>query len=197
MTIEFFPAPFWVGASILVLILFIVALRTRSFARVVFSAILGVYLLVLLNLTLFPIPDASFHIGVPTHRFLDAVQNQINLVPFSYGVLLDRDGLLLTYHILGNTLATMPFGFGVLFAVPKLRRWILWLAIGIGVCIELLQLGFMILFRAAYRSVDVNDIIWNTIGALAGYGLYRLAAWMGGKLKKRDLANKADAVRIN
>ncbi len=198
-TIEFYPTPFWVGVILLILILSIVALKTRSFTRVFFSGILGIYLLVLIGLTLFPIYRASFHIGMPSASLLKAVEHKINLVPFSYGVELAKNGLLLTYHILGNTLATVPFGFLLPLAAPRLKRRILWLAIGLGVCVELSQLGFMLLFRAAYRSVDVNDVIWNTIGALAGYGIYRGAAWMGGKVRKRIGANdkKADAVRMN
>jgi len=174
MSIEFFPYPFWVGVSLLLLILIIVAVKTRSSGRVILSAIFGFYLLILLGLTLFPIPSTAGHIGLPTRPLLKAVQERINLVPFSYGVLVDRNGLLLTYHILGNIAAAMPFGFGVLFVAPKLEKRILWLAIGLGSCIELLQLGFMIAFGYAYRSVDINDVMWNAVGVFVGYGIFKL-----------------------
>jgi glycopeptide antibiotics resistance protein len=36
----------------------------------------------------------------------------------------------------------------------------------------------MSLFFGPYRTVDINDVILNTLGSLIGYLLYTTAAWI-------------------
>jgi glycopeptide antibiotics resistance protein len=40
------------------------------------------------------------------------------------------------------------------------------------VSIELLQLALCALLQDPYRSVDIDDVIVNTVGALLGYALF-------------------------
>lgn len=74
----------------------------------------------------------------------------------------------------GNFLLLVPFTLIGPALWPRLRAWKWALAIGLGgsVAIELLQLVADAAVGAAYRSVDIDDVIVNTIGALFGYGLF-------------------------
>ena len=71
------------------------------------------------------------------------------------------------YMALANTLIFTPLGF-----LPNLLwrpRW--WKGLAVGFCASF-AIEFLQLF--AGRSTDVDDLILNTLGVLAGYGLYRL-----------------------
>lgn len=106
-----------------------------------------------------------------------ATGEAINLVPFQvitryfelihlYG---DSSGLFVT-NLVGNFAMFVPIGFGL----PLLwRRWQGWkkmipLAVLLPVCIETFQLILP-------RSVDIDDVLLNAGGILAGWGLYCLA----------------------
>ena len=74
----------------------------------------------------------------------------------------------------GNFLLLVPFTLVGPALWPRLRAWKWALAIGMGgsVMIELLQLVANAAVGANYRSVDIDDVILNTIGALVGYALF-------------------------
>jgi glycopeptide antibiotics resistance protein len=101
---------------------------------------------------------------------------RINLVPFrdlarSFSIL--EAGQLVRQHG-GNLLLLVPSTLLGPVLWPRLRAWRRALALGSGVSlsIELLQLVFCLLAGNGYRSVDVDDLIVNTAGAMVGYGLF-------------------------
>lgn len=70
------------------------------------------------------------------------------------------------------------------------------LGLGIGVVIEAVQGLLNLLLGYTYRTVDINDIIFNFTGALLGWGLLnlllhtsigqkKLAIWLPGVLKSK------------
>ena len=86
----------------------------------------------------------------------------VNLIPFS-----DPEYSKVGYVL--NVIMLMPFGFLVptLFC-SKRKLWKTALAGALfSVLIECSQL-------LNYRSTDVDDVILNTLGAVIGYGIYRL-----------------------
>ena len=106
----------------------------------------------------------------------------INLVPFRSLVqsfsfklgawwLIRMDG--------GNFLLLVPHTLLGPVLWPKLRRWwkALLLGLGLSLAIELVQLSLRLVAAPPYRSVDIDDVIVNTAGAMCGYGLYVLARW--------------------
>lgn len=108
-----------------------------------------------------------------------------NLVPFAKigemvasGV---RYGMPVEYiviPILGNVAMTVPFGALVPGLVPSLRRWgrAALASAAYSALIELSQLVVgLVAFGLLYRTVDVDDVILNTIGGSVGYGLFALA----------------------
>jgi glycopeptide antibiotics resistance protein len=72
----------------------------------------------------------------------------------------------------GNVVLFVPLGFLLPLLAPRLDRF--WRTVGTGFvvssAIELAQVAF-----PGVRRADVNDVLMNTLGAAAGYLLYRLA----------------------
>ena len=86
---------------------------------------------------------------------------QVNLLPFSRQI--DWMGYFL------NLLLFVPLGAALPFLCREADDWrrVLCAGASLSLLIELSQL-------LNNRSADVDDILLNTVGALAGYGLYRL-----------------------
>ena len=77
-------------------------------------------------------------------------------------------------QILGNIIMFVPLGFYFvqLFKVRKLKSALL-LGVCVSVGIELIQFAFNIWLGVSYRSLDVDDVILNTLGTgIGGYFTY-------------------------
>jgi glycopeptide antibiotics resistance protein len=103
---------------------------------------------------------------------------QYNLVPFreirrfiQYYEVLGMKAVLL--NIVGNVVAFMPFGAFLPFFSVRCRKcfFTILYSLELSLVVELLQLVFKV------GSFDVDDLILNTLGGIAGYCLYKLAAW--------------------
>jgi glycopeptide antibiotics resistance protein len=77
----------------------------------------------------------------------------------------------------GNFFLLVPYSLVGPLLWPSLRRWwkALVLGLGISLTIELVQFILGKVVGDYYRSVDIDDVILDTAGALFGYGLYVLA----------------------
>ncbi len=102
--------------------------------------------------------------------------NGLNLVPFrTIGQYFMRgNGALFIINILGNIGMFAPIGF---FPPLLWRRWRKWyktalLGAAASCLIECLQVFI-------FRSVDIDDVILNTLGTLAGYGCFALLRRVG------------------
>lgn len=101
---------------------------------------------------------------------------RLNLVPFVK--MTDHDtNFDILLNIIGNFAMFIPTGIITPLIYKNLRTLKKTLLTGLllSLCIELVQLPF------AVRATDVDDLILNTAGCLAGYGIYALA----GKIKRR------------
>lgn len=93
----------------------------------------------------------------------------LNLVPFVY--LFDypnlKDALV---NLIGNMAMFIPLGIVWPAVFPKLdTHWkVIAAGVGASLCIEVLQLPFF------GRSSDIDDLILNSAGYLAGYGIWLL-----------------------
>lgn len=94
-------------------------------------------------------------------RHLAYLAEHINLIPFS------RDIQPVGYGL--NVVMFLPLGFLIPTIWEKLGklRYILAAGCGFSVLIEVSQI-------LSLRGTDVDDVIMNTLGAVLGYGLYRL-----------------------
>lgn len=86
----------------------------------------------------------------------------VNLIPFS-----DPEYSKVGYVL--NVIMLMPFGFLAPTLFRDKRK--LWKTALAGALFSILIEGSQLL---NYRSTDVDDVILNTLGAVIGYGIYRL-----------------------
>lgn len=124
----------------------------------------------------------------PNHHgdgWVDGFGYEPNLVPFAKISEMVASGIrygmpfeYIVVPVLGNVAMTVPFGLLVPMLVPRLRS--LGKVAAVTVCysalIELSQLVVgLVAFGLLYRTVDVDDVILNTVGGIIGYGLFCLA----------------------
>jgi len=82
-------------------------------------------------------------------------------------------------NILGNIFAFGPLGFlvPILFKKCKKVKNIFFISVSVSLSIEIVQLLFNI------GSCDIDDIILNVLGAILGFGVYKVL----NKMVKKDL----------
>ncbi|MCD8381469.1 MAG: VanZ family protein [Clostridiales bacterium] len=100
--------------------------------------------------------------------------NEVNLHPFSQGI--DPSGYLL------NVLLFVPLGFLTPLLWDRRDRFHLTLLGGLA-CSLLVELSQLVNFRAT----DVDDLVMNTLGAVLGWGLFRLFARLTHWKREREL----------
>lgn len=166
---------FWLPSLVLLLVyLFILWRRGFKLSYVFFLGIFGYYVLYSVRLVFFPFDVwSSYADGL---RELEQTI-KLNLNPLatgSFGVTW-RDVLPL---MLLNILLTIPFGFGINFVARITEKRILWIAPLTALSLEGMQLLLTIILGYAYRVIDVNDFIMNTLGIFIGYGLFRVFSYI-------------------
>lgn len=180
--IDFYPIPFFTGSIVLIAGISIMKLRGKSTVYLLPFSLMGIYLLIVIGLTLFPIP-IPFDGNINFKDQIASVIYRINLVPFRYLSWFTVRPLL--FEILMNILLTIPFGFLMNF-LSKIN-WVnfLWISIASGLAIETSQL-IMSLFVGPYRTVDISDVILNTLGTLLGLLLFKLSRIFFRKMSYSD-----------
>jgi len=168
MRLEFFPYPLFAGLIILLVTLFFLLRRKKSISYLVFFSFFWVYMLIVAGMTIFPIP---LDIGMRTP--LLGILRRINLQPLYFGGLFSLHTHVILQQLIGNVLLTIPFGFGINFLTRIKAMRFPWIALGTGLAIEVSQLVVSLGIGAAYRGVDINDVLLNAVGVLIGYALFR------------------------
>ena len=161
------------GILILIVVLAILWRRQHSVSYLVFFSIFWVYVMVGLDKAFFPIQINGLYVDVMRQAPL---MSQVNLVPLYFS----KYGLSVAgyFGLLDNILLTVPFGFGLNFLSRLRLKDFLWLSITVGFGIEAVQFVMTLILRYPYRVVDINDVLLNAMGALIGYGLFRVFAWL-------------------
>lgn len=172
MRIDFeFPA-WMIGLLLLAVSLFVRWRKQQGGSQLLFFSVFWIYLLWVVKWTVFPMYIDPIHAAAMRGHFMD----NINLIPFHFG-----QGMTLAYAMPGiilNTLLTIPIGFGVSFITRFRPKDLSWLVAIFGAGIEGTQLLISLILGYPYRAIDVNDVIFNSLGVVLGYGLFRLSAWM-------------------
>ncbi|MFP4979226.1 VanZ family protein [Paenibacillus sp. CN-4] len=123
------------------------------------------YIILLLRVTLFK--QASLY-----HLFaaVGASERTISIIPFqsilemvSHNISLSR----ILENVCGNVIAFIPWGLLTPIILKRERRSVLAGGITVSASIELLQLVF------GLGSTDIDDLIFNTLGVVIGYLLFR------------------------
>lgn len=159
--------------GILIIMLIISLIRTRSLSYVTCAAIFGIYLLFVIRNTFFPLHISG---GFADMMREGAFMAGVNLIPFNFSSYSELSSIIRQLAL--NFVLLVPFGFGLSFLVPFRAKAVVWLAPAVGVSIEAIQLVISLFIGYPYRVIDITDVIMNTLGFLIGYGLFRLFVWL-------------------
>lgn len=130
--------------------------------QILFWSVFYVYIIVVLGLTVFPIPYQGAEI-------FESVPN--NFIPFKTIMSTLQMGLTVTafLQIAGNVLIAAPYGVVLGITMRKSSKiWLLLLPLLFPLVIELLQFIIGTAIGYNYRSVDIDDFILNALGAYLG-----------------------------
>ncbi len=133
--------------------------RASDLPTLIFHLLFGLYILSLINVTLFPIKVGGGY--ADSMRENASWVRNINLVPLQN----------LRHSISTNALnmiMTIPLGLGLAYKLGLTKRFIHVTAFGIGFVIESLQAFIGLLLNYPYRAIDVNDVIFNALGVYTG-----------------------------
>lgn len=137
------------------------------------AGLLAAWCLLLLALALWPNPAQGIQL--------------VNLRPL-HGIAasLRAGGLAALINVAGNVVAFLPLGLLPAALHPRWRAATAAALIGGGfsLAIELGQWAFSL------RVTDIDDLILNTLGALAGYGCYQLLSRLIGSQSGRGAARQ-------
>lgn len=161
------------GLGALAVLLPLVWQWKHSFAYLLGFAIFWFYLLVVVGLTLFPLP---LPLDGEARRSAEEILARVHLAPFYYGRAVSLRRYFFRSEMFANVLMTIPFG--LLFPWLSRVRWWAFLIVGagIGLLIEGAQLAISLVVGLPYRVVDINDVLMNAAGAVIGYVGYLVIA---------------------
>ncbi|MGG3641151.1 VanZ family protein [Bacillus gobiensis] len=144
-----------------------------SLERSIFILTTFVYFSGLISVTLFPIPIDARLIA---DNILGGFEEQNNYIPLNsiIGILNTGFESMILTQLGGNLILLFPLGclMPLLSKFNTLKK-ILLLGFLVSLLIELLQFGISQLIGLTYRSVDIDDILLNTLGAYMGYIAYK------------------------
>lgn len=138
----------------------------------IFLFIMFVYILNVTKLTIFPI-----YVNCP---FPNNLNQSMNFIPFKN--IFCKESIL-------NVIMTIPFGFGIPFISKKYTfKSISIIGLFFGICIEGIQyIEALIAKGFTMRYIDINDVIFNFLGTIIGFGLLKLISKFYLKLNQSKL----------
>ena len=99
--------------------------------------------------------------------YLGGVHREVTLIPFATG---QDGGVKAPFELVVNFVLFIPFGAYLGFLAPSWQWWkIAGVIAGASVALETAQ------YALSVGSTDITDVILNTAGGLAGFGLLALA----------------------
>jgi len=164
-----------VTAVALIISTLVLTKRKANYVESLAILVLVVYVGVVVAITEFPFP-----ISIQSNEVFGA---GYNLVPFKSIVACWQQAIdfgmpgVFVRQVIGNVLLFVPLGVLLPRVLPMCQRLrgVLLLAACGSVAIELIQLLNGLRLGTLYRAPDVDDVFLNVLGAMLGYGAYRLA----------------------
>lgn len=137
----------------------------------------GIYIILIIGITLFPLPIQAEEIATNIKYNLGQQNNFIPLKTTYMGLIADIKNdmpLASIVQILGNILLFIPIGFYLPILKNKNLKDVAITGFILSMYIESTQLLINTILGYNYRSVDVDDIILNISGALLGYLIFKI-----------------------
>lgn len=159
----YFDGPYIILAGVILivaLVFMIYKLKTNSYFTI-FFALFYIYICLLIKYTQFPI------VYIPEFVESHSIISRINFIPFNKMTHAPMNAFL-------NVVLTMPFGFLLPFVkrINSKKTIVIW-AIVLPLLLEGLQLTIGMLTGYTERIIDINDVIFNFIGVIFGFSIFK------------------------
>ena len=166
---------FYVFSGFLYIIFIIFCFIKKKFTlqfHILFFLLL-VYINIVVGITLFPIPFDKRYIAFNVEH---GIGRKFNFVPFMFIKDLISNVSRDRIPVFGNMVLLFPLGYLVPIIFKKINNLVKTALVGLVIAIGIETLQFIISYFLGfkYRSVDVDDLILNTTGAVIGYLILRL-----------------------
>jgi glycopeptide antibiotics resistance protein len=149
--------------------------------RLIIDAVLLIYLIGLLNITIFPIPFQKTFINDYLVSLGSDAHYKYNLIPFMtiwnafHNAVTYNTYFLELRNIGGNLILLAPLGVYFHFSMKNLSlRNIIVIGFLVSFLIEIIQLSISLSIGYSYRSFDIDDLLLNTLGFIFGYRAFFL-----------------------
>lgn len=165
---------FLVGLIWLGVVVFLRVQKKKSLIYLLFFTIFYIYLIKVLDYTLFQFQSLLLLKYFVPGLMLNGVVagKSINLILLITLTPEDIKTSLL------NILLLIPFGFGLPFITDFRMKKIVIIGALLSISIELLQLITGLIAKTAFRIADINDVICNIVGVIVGYLLFVWLAYL-------------------
>lgn len=142
--------------------------KKKRFLFLIFFTVFYIYIYNVLDFTLFQIQSLLILKLFTPKLILNGIEAEksINLLPLITLTSEDVKTSLL------NILLFVPFGFGLPFITNFQMKIVIVIGMFFSIGIELLQFLTGYLAKITFRIADINDVIFNTVGATIGYVLF-------------------------
>lgn len=145
----------------------------------IFKLLFILYLIALFDILFLPIPISNFALETQK-KIYGHDSNFYNIVPLWSMIKLIKSNIPFTYVITqagGNIALFVPMGFFLALNYIRQQQFIhiLEISLIVSLGVEALQLSVSLAFGYPYRYADVDDLIFNVIGALLGLLCYKIA----------------------
>jgi glycopeptide antibiotics resistance protein len=159
--------------------------RNVSFGKTFFLLAFVLYLFALLEVTIFPVPyEIPEFITVSPSPRLNVVPFAEMIDHFGGGGGFQLESVIKNWG--GNFLLLLPMGIALPYLLHVTIKKGIQYIILISVSIELIQfIGSFLIFKTSWKSADIDDVIFNSIGGCVGLGIYRLFPYIGSALKSK------------
>ena len=167
--------------AVVIGLILLAVLRFRlkaSNIHIFFFSMFYIYICLLIKYTQFPIEY------LPELVNRSMVFDSVNYIPFSN---LDLKNSIL------NLILTIPFGFLLSFVIKISTKKILIWSIVLPIILEGSQLTIGLVLGQTLRIIDVNDIVFNYIGVLIGYAIFKFFVLFARKITD-DQSTKNNAM---
>lgn len=152
----------------LAIIIFLWLKKKKSLVYLLMFTIFYIYLIKVFDYTVFQFQSLLLLKNFVTGLMLNgqAVGENINLIPLLTLTSADQKTSFL------NILLLVPFGFGLPFLTNFRMKMVVMIGAFFSVIIEFLQLITGLIAGSTFRIVDINDLLFNTLGVVIGYILF-------------------------
>jgi glycopeptide antibiotics resistance protein len=152
-----------IGVLFCILLILLKKIGKKSNVYLLFFAIMYIYLCAVIDVTQFPIYATD---GMRVAMGGQNVWREMNLIPFQSIIQSPSIDAIL------NIIMTIPLGFGLPFLVKTGWKRVVLSGVGIGIAIEIVQLISALIIGFTFRNVNIDDVIMNLFGTIAGYILF-------------------------